>query len=271
MGIIGGHQGLTVYRENGTVKKWAYGGEKANRRCINGVHNEARMLRELIGTGVAPQLLEEGDDYIVEEDLGMNQPVEDLTTLRRNGVWLLWTLQQHRISHGDPWLELAPKKKKGNLIIKEDRPMLIDFKMSRFFDEPMLDYREISDQYHLWLNLAKVPSRSQPPDASGIISRWLAVVVALGGETPGNPLAGKSLLDLGCKQGDFCAMAAAAGMIAHGVASDENLIAEAKTLWADMAGKVTFSKPNGSNCSNPHYDVVLLNGEIIWKASKEDI
>jgi len=270
MGIIGGHQGLTVYRENGIVKKWAYGGEKASPRCINGVHNEARMLRELSGTGVAPQLLEEGDDYIVEEDLGVNQPVKNLEALRRNGVRLLWTLQQHRISHGDPWIRLASKGKKGNIIIRDDRPMLVDFKMSRFFDEPMLDYRETSDQYHFWLNLAEVSSLTQPPDASGIISRWLAVVVALGGETPGNPLEGLSLLDLECKQGDLCAMAAAAGMVAHGVDRDENLIAEARTLWADMAEKVTFSKPNLSNCPNPHYDVVLLNGEVIWKASKED-
>lgn len=262
MSIIGGHQGLTVYRENGAIKKWAYGGEKANPRCINGVHNEARMLRELSGTGAAPELIEEGDDFIIEEDLGVNQPVESGEALRRNGVRLLWTLQQHRISHGDPWL--------GNIIIKDDRPMLVDFKMSRFFDEPRSDYRETSDQYHFWLNLAKVPSRRKPPAASGIIHRWLAVVVALGGEAPGNPLEGKTLLDLGCKRGDFCAMAAAAGMVAHGVDNDESLIAEARALWADMEKKVAFSKSNLLDCTNSRYDVVLLNGELVWKASKGD-
>ncbi len=266
MGVVGGHQGLTVYRENGVIRKWAYGGENANPRCVNGVHQEARMLRELSGTGIAPELIEEGDDYILEEDLGESQPVVSFDDLRRNGVRLLWTLQQHRISHGDPWFTLDKKKKKGNVIIRDDRPMLVDFKMSRFFDEPIFDYRETSDQYHFWLNLAKV----SPDDASGIISRWLAIVVALGGEASGNPLEGKSLLDLGCKQGDFCAMAAAAGMTAHGVDSDENLLAEAKALWADMAEKVTFSKLNILDCGNSRYDVVLLNGEIIWKASKEN-
>ena len=270
MGIIGGHQGLTVYRENGIIRKWAYGGEKALRRCLNGIHQEARMLRELKGTGFAPELIEEGEDYIIEEDLGVSQPVESGDALRRNGVRLLWALQQHRISHGDPWLTLAPSsKKKGNIIIRDDRPMLVDFKMSRFFDEPVSDYRETSDQYHFWLNLAK----AMPPGvSSSLIDRWLAVVVALGGETPGNPLEGKSLLDLGCGQGDFCAMAAAAGMTAHGVDSDEGLIAEAKTLWTDMAEKVSFSQHDPGRsceaCGNARYDVVLLNGNMIWK--KED-
>ena len=250
MVIIGGHQGLDVIKENGAITKHAH-----NTPNIEGIHNEARMLRKLSGTGFAPELLEEGGDYIIQEDLGESQPVESGEVLRRNAVWLLWTLRQHRISHGD--------LTNVNTIIKDDRPVAIDFQQSRFFDEEMPDKRKCSDSYYLWRTIAGVPARQHPPDCPRVIRRWYAVLGALEGFALGNPLEGMSLLDLGCFHGDFCAMAAAEGMVAHGIdqggfRSGEDSIAEANIAWADMAGKVRFSKQNILDCDNFHYDAVLL-------------
>ena len=62
------------------------------------------------------------------------------------------------------------------------------------------------------------PAKLHPtPDTPRVMRRWMAVVGALGGWSYKSPLAGRRFIDLGCFQGDFCALAAAEGMKAVGI------------------------------------------------------
>lgn len=260
--MIGGHRkqptndgpGLDVIRETRGIVKRAY-----TEGDLTGIRNEARMLKELRGTGFAPELLEEGDDYIVQEDLGESQPVHDGEVLRQNATRLLWTLRQHRIRHGD--------LTGGNIIIKGDRPIAIDFQQSHFFDEPAQDKRKLSDSYFLWRVIQSLPSELHPtPDSPRVIRRWMAVLGSLGGLTLGSPLEGKTLLDLGCFQGDFCAMAAAEGMEdavgvdRGGFRQGEDSIARGRSLWNKMGatGKLRLFVRDILDWPGFNYDAVLL-------------
>ncbi len=261
---IGGHRassgvgpGVHVFRMgNGVIRKEAHTPED-----VLGLRNEARLLRILGGTGIAPKMFDEGDDWITQEDLGESESVQDGENFRRNAAHTLWTLREHKIRHGD--------LTGVNVIIKDDWPRLIDFAQSNLFDEPIPDKRKLSDSYYLWRTVSSFPSVEHPtPDTPRVIRRWLAVLGALEGLRPDNPLVGKTLLDLGCFQGDFCAMAAADGMVATGVdsggfQSGENSIQRAIDLWDGMrVGTLVrgcfFYQQNIMDWTQFGYDAVFL-------------
>lgn len=259
MSFLGGHRaqplndgpGLDVIREEGAVVKRAH-----TPGDIEGIRTEARLLRALSGSGFAPELIAEETDYITEEDLGDSEPVHDGELFRQNATRLLWTLREHGIRHGD--------LTGVNIIIKGDKPMAIDFQQSHLFDEPAPDKRKLSDSYYLWRVVAGTPSELHPTaDSPRVARRWLAVIGGLGGLALGNPLVGKRLLDLGCFQGDFCAMAAADGMVATGVDAGgfrqgENSIAKAREIWSYMGDRCIFVQADIMECKGFKYDAVLL-------------
>lgn len=261
---IGGHKmrpdnaepGMLVFRdeERGIIKR-GYGPAD-----IEGVHTEAKMLRIMEGTGFTPKLYEEGDDYIVQEDLGKQvYDIHDGELLRRESARFLMTIREKRIRHGD--------LTGANLFIKNDRPIFIDWQQSSFFDDPdPYEKRSLTDSYFFWRTMQSFPSKLHPtPDTPRVIRRWMAVSGALGGFAkrkghPG-PLVGKTLLDLGCFQGDFSALAAADGMIPTGIdmggfRTGEDSIAIAEEMWRGKAG--TFQKINIMDVRNFEYDAVLM-------------
>ena len=82
--------------------------------------------------------------FFIMEDLGTSDPITDLDELFREGDLLLAGLQQANVLHGD----LRP----GNIIIKKNRPLAIDFgwakwKTEKFhFDASLLG----STLYQMW-------------------------------------------------------------------------------------------------------------------------
>lgn len=266
---IGGHRsptgglGVEVYREDGVIIKRAYTPEDAD-----GLRNEARFLHELYGERIAPAFRESKSGgtnslyTLIQEDLGESEPVQDGEVFRQNVARLLWTLRKHKIRHGD--------LTGANIIVKDDKPMAIDFQQSNFFDEPVPQKRPLSDSYFVWRWAANVPAVEHPtPDTPRVIRRWLAVLGALGGLAPNNPLVGKTLLDLGCFQGDFCAMAAVDGMCVMGIDSggfntESNSIVMASELWCEMVQSselwwgCLFYQQNILDQQDFSFDAVLL-------------
>ena len=253
--LLGGHRGLDVIRTKCCVLKQA-----SLPKDITGIRNEAEKLRALHGTGIAPEFLGEGEDYIAEQDLGDSQPIKDGEVLRQNAARALWTLRQHRIAHGD----LGYHK---NMVFKDDRPIFLDWAESWYYGEPSPDSRKGADSSMLWRTISFMTAEMHPhPDTPRIIRRWCAVAGALGANGQSNLLLeGKTLLDLGCFQGDFCAMAAADGMGAHGVdnggfRSGENSIELGRRLWAAMISKahIALFQSDILDWRNFAYDAVLL-------------
>ncbi len=246
---IGGHRqpnngespgslGLEVYRtEKGILK------EAHCEADIVGLANEARMLRFLEGDNVAPAVLDQGEDWLLQEDLGKNQVVQDGEAFRRNAIRLLWTLRERNISHAD--------LTGVNLIIRNDQPIAIDFQQSHLFtEERWPGQRTLCDAYYLWRFIAGTPSVQHPtPDTPRIARRWNNILASLTGHSWKHDLVGKTFIDFGCFQGDFVAMAACEGMNAHGIdqggfRQGENSIEIARELWDYMGGPVRFTQMN---------------------------
>lgn len=255
---IGGHRkqpknngpGLDVYRvEQGILK------EAHCEADVIGVKNEARMLRLLAGSGFAPELIDEGEDWILQEDLGTNHVVQDGEAFRRNAIHLLWTLRQRGIRHGD--------LSSVNIIIREDVPKVIDFQQSHLYSEDAWPGQQgLCDSYYVCRYVAGTPSVQHPtPDTPRIARRWSNVLHSLTGLGWKSDLVGKTFLDVGCFMGDFVALAATEGMIAYGrdlggFSQGINSIEEGRKIWADMPG-VTLTQGNILDVPDFNYDVVM--------------
>jgi SAM-dependent methyltransferase len=265
---VGGHYGLEVRHENGViVKRATFDGVREvdghlweNKKAIA---NEARMLKRLAGTGIAPELIEEHEDYIVEEYIEA-APCEDGEQFRRNIARLLWTLRCLEIHHGD--------MVRQNMVVRTNSvPIALDWHGAHFFNEPCLPTRIVPDIHLLLPWAATVPSEMHlAPDYPRVIRRWHAVCGSLytapSGGLIGNihqGLTDRTLLDLGCFQGDFCALAAAEGMHATGVdgggfRTGEDSIQIARALWAGQSGRMAFKKMDIMDVDDFRYDAVLL-------------
>lgn len=257
--IIGGHPpankekdgpvGLRVTRTKQGILKEAYGDID-----LEGVKNEAYMLQKLEVSGIAPKLLDQGENWILEEDLGKGEPIRDEEKIRHNMVRVLWELRQAGIHHGDMTAV--------NIIIKNNFPKIIDFQQSNLFENPTYRKHPLCDGYYGWRYVWKAPIAGGTPDTSRIVGRWLAVLGSLTGHRP-NALVGKRLLDIGCFRGDFPAMAAAEGMYAHGIdvggfRSGENSIATARETWGYMGDQIQFTNKNIMDHEDFNYDVVMM-------------
>ncbi len=259
---VGGHWGLDVILENGRITKRVTheglgpdGRIWANKKDIA---TEAKALRRLAGTGIAPELIEEHEDYIVEEYIEA-APVEDGEQFRRNLVYLLWTLRHFELHHDDLC--------KQNVIVRAgSKPIALDWHQVHSYDEPCPPKHGKPDAYYLWKWALLEPSDKYPtPDTPRTIRRWMAVCGSLyqGVGDPHRGLEEKTLLDLGCFQGDLCGMAAAEGIHTTGVDSGgfrtgEDSLQIAHALWDSMRGRMAFKKMDIMDVDDFRYDAVLL-------------
>lgn len=234
--LIGGHLGFDVYREGGVIRKVAQKRDGEDRYLANvqAICNEARFLRVMADSGFTPALLAEGEDSIVQTDLGTTEPMKDGEAFRRNCIKLLWTLRRRGVRHGDM---TGP----GNVMCINDWPWVVDWQEAHLIGDPAPQKQPFSDSHLLWRTVAgTVSSITKSYDVPRIARRWLAVIGKLGATFHlGLPLQGKTFLDLGCFQGDFPAMAATERMAAMGVdqggfRTGENSIDIACHLWAYM-------------------------------------
>ncbi len=128
--------------------------------------NEARWLHHLNESGFTPRLLMDEPGRIVMQDLGENQEVFNLYNFRRNAIFLLHTLRLYGVKHGDL---TAP-----NIIIKNDRPMAIDWGEAVELGGTLPSKRPEPDATHLWAVVA------DNKDTTRFASRWFAIREAYG-------------------------------------------------------------------------------------------
>ena len=82
------------------------------------------------------------EGVLVMEDLGKTEPVTDGRVFRKHIANIILALERHHIIHGD-----ATAK---NLIVRNNKPHLIDFQQARYDYEPGPDKREEGDAHWLW-------------------------------------------------------------------------------------------------------------------------
>ena len=103
--------------------------------------NEWWALQTLYKTGYVPYAESIDIDTIRMEDLGESEPVTDAEAFMRHRAIILQTLKDHGLRHGD-LTEYA-------IIVKDNKPMIIDWAESRVFTDPRPDKRREGDAF--WL------------------------------------------------------------------------------------------------------------------------
>ncbi len=253
-GLIGGHPGMTVKRRpEGILKEAQHDKDPGRMTGAAGVDlyplnaaammNAARMLQIMDGSGFTPDLIDHGEGWIIESDLGKSEVVTDGELFRHNMTRLLATLRARNVRHGD--------LTGGNTIIRNNWPWLTDWGEAHVIGVKAPQKTPFSDSHLLWRTVAGTFDDKGQLDTPRIARRWLAVLGALGATFGLDlPLKGRTFLDLGCFQGSFVAAAAAEGMDAHGLdmggfRSGENGIEIGRELWADFPfGRVKLAEGN---------------------------
>lgn len=232
MTILSAHHGQITTRTRDGIHKQAVRGDGEDRyqaRCA-GLMREAMVLEHMDGRGIAPHLLDIGEDWSLQEDLGDTE-LSDGETFRRACTRLLYGIRQAGMVHGD--------LTEGNVVVQGDRAWAVDWQDASWTSDerPLQKNYDHSDGHFLWRYVAATPGAGETQaDIPRVVRRWQSVRSHM----PPNRYASKSqlptLVDLGCFQGDFVAMAEAEGMAGLGVdqggfRSGENSIAIAKNLW----------------------------------------
>lgn len=179
------------------------------------LYNAYEKLLKLQDSGFVPKVNcisdIENETTFITENLGKSEPVTDEVIFRRNCALLLWMLKKHGVRHGD----ITPK----NIIVKNNKPMLVDFHQSKFDHEIGEDKRPEGDAYWMWESALELS-----PDTSRHIKKWRAIrsFVQNGG-----------VLDFGCAEGDYCLFSIAENQnrIVAGFDINDNAIQFARINW----------------------------------------
>lgn len=260
--IIYQHKGMDTYWSSLGIVQVIHDKDGKELYDINykGLHNQAEKLKLLTGCGYTPKLLFETKNLTVQEDLGESQNIskwtpEDWQDFRRNCVKVLYDLRKRNLRHGD--------LNGNNIIIKDKKPYLIDWQESHFIEEQPPQTNPLSDSYFMLKDIINWIGNPDKSDPYRICRRWLAILEDLRGVFDCSlPLKGKTLLDIGCFQGDFCAMAACEGINSVGVdvgtfRHEEDSILIGNELWKEF-DMVLLQKYDIIEQIHFNFDIVLF-------------
>ena len=130
-----------VISDNGVSKVWLENGHIYKRQPKTNTDNEWYALEVLAATGYVPRAERVDIELIRMEDLGQSEPVTDATEFMRHLPIILQTLEGYALRHGD--------LTKYALIVKNNKPYIIDWGESRHWYDPRPDKRREGDEY--WL------------------------------------------------------------------------------------------------------------------------
>jgi len=226
---------------------------------LTGIKRAAAALTMLENSGFTPSLIYCNTNHYLQEDLGISESVDgwasdDWQDFRRALVRALITMRQKGIRHGD--------LNGNNIIIKNKKPYIIDWQESHKIGEEPPQVRPFTDTHFILQDLIRWVDDPEISDPYRVTRRWAAIYYDLTNGELGLPLRGKTLLDIGCFQGDFCAFAAAELMYVTGIdvgtfRHNEKSIKIAKELWADTDNLMLWVE-DVINIKHFNYDVVLF-------------
>lgn len=260
--LVHRNRGFLIYRENNGLLAVAEksNGEDRYKQVIRAIRNATEKLKILDGSGFTPRVIAAKRNKLLMEDLGDKGSLEgwtvsDWESWRRKLVRCLITLRQNRIRHGD--------LNGNNIWVKRERPYFIDWWESNFIGEKPHGESPMTDSYWLFTSVKNWAGNPNLSDPYRICRRWGAIHGELIGTFDNTlPMEGKTLLDVGCFQGDFCAWAAAENMKVTGIdpggfRSDEDSIAIARKVWKGIPN-IRFHNADVMKWPHFNYDVILF-------------
>ena len=130
-----------VISDNGVSKVWRENGHIYKQQPKTMTDNEWYALQVLADTGYVPKAELVDIETIRMEDLGQSEPVTDVEEFMRHLHTILQHLRLCALRHGD--------LTKYALIVKNNKPYIIDWGESRHWYDPRPDKRREGDEY--WL------------------------------------------------------------------------------------------------------------------------
>lgn len=127
--------------DNGVSRVWREDGWVYKKQPKHLTDNEWWALQNLSQTGYVPYAEKAGIETIRMEDLGKSEPVTDAAAFMHHRDIILQTLKDYGLRHGDLTTYA--------IIVKDNKPMIIDWAESRTFTDPRPDKRREGDAY--WL------------------------------------------------------------------------------------------------------------------------
>lgn len=127
--------------DNGISRVWREGGYVYKQQPKFLTDNEVVALQVMAHTGYVPSVKQINIDTVQMEDLGKSESVTDIDAFMSHLPKILSALRECRLRHGD--------LTRYAIIVKNNRPMIIDWAESRSWDDPRPDKRREGDQY--WL------------------------------------------------------------------------------------------------------------------------
>ena len=103
--------------------------------------NEIGFLTLMYPSGYVPYAEQVNIDTIEMEDLGESQKITDIDEFKAHLPKILTALREARIRHGD--------LTRYAIVVRDNKPYIIDFAESRWWNDPRPDKRREGDEY--WL------------------------------------------------------------------------------------------------------------------------
>jgi len=130
-----------IVSDNGVSKVWRNNGHIYKRQPKYMADNEIYALQVLAPTGYVPQAERLDKETVRMEDLGKSEPVTDRQAFMAHLPKVLQALKDAALRHGDLTTYAV--------IVKNNKPYIIDWGESRHWYDPRPDKRREGDEY--WL------------------------------------------------------------------------------------------------------------------------
>lgn len=130
-----------IISDNGISKVWREDGHIYKRQPMYMTDNEWYALQVMCPTAYVPKAERLGKELIRMEDLGASESITDAKAFMAHLPTILQALKDVALRHGD--------LTKYAIIVKDNRPLIIDWGESRHWYDPRPDKRREGDKH--WL------------------------------------------------------------------------------------------------------------------------
>lgn len=143
---------MTLISDNGVSRVWREDGWVWKRQPKYLTDNEIYALQAMKPSGFVPYAEQVDIELIKMQDLGESEPVTNAEAFMAQELLVLGALRHVGLRHGD--------LTKYAIIVRNNKPYLIDWGESRTWDDPRPDKRREGDAYWLHKTMEELCQKS---------------------------------------------------------------------------------------------------------------